>query len=429
MTSTRSAAGQADKPSPALILVGAAFVIAVFALWAIVMIGAPPQQRQGLALVPASFSDLDGWARDSLADAVPAWRRSCQRFLQKPDDELLNPANDLLGTAADWRPVCKALDDIKPHDHVAARAFFEEWFTPVAALAGRDPEGLFTGYYEPELNGSLVRTSVYDTPIRGLPDDLVQVDLGVFRDEMRGERIAGRVVQGRLQPYADREQIEKNGLGPAETVLAWVDSPVDAFFLHIQGSGRIRLPDDNVIRVGFAGQNGHPYTAIGRVLIEMGEMSREAVTMPAIRSWLAANPEQADDVMMQNASYIFFRRLRFDDPSLGPLGAEGVPLTPGRSLAVDARYYAYGMPVWLEVMAPRPGSEEDRPFRRLMVAQDTGGAIRGPVRGDVFWGFGERAGDVAGRMKHRGRIYLLLPRALAERNGLMRETRPASPAS
>ncbi len=272
-----------------------------------------------------------------------------------------------------------------------------------------------TGYFEPELKGSLVRDETYNTPIRALPEDLVQVDLGQFRDDLRGRRIAGEVKDGRLVPYADRADIQAGALGEKERVLAWVDSPIDAFFLHIQGSGRIRLPDETVLRVGYAGQNGHPYTAIGRVLIDEGEIPRQRISMQSIRAWLAAHPEDASRVMETNASYIFFRPIDVSDPALGPLGSQGVPLAPERSLAIDPRYHAFGMPIWVETKAPTSSSVDDPAvFRRLMIAQDTGGAIRGVVRGDLFFGHGEEAANRAGRMNSPGRFYVLLPRSFEE---------------
>ena len=202
-------------------------------------------------------------------------------------------------------------------------------------------------------------------------------------------------------PFHDRAAIDAGALDGDNLAVVWVDDPVDAFFLHIQGSGRIALADGSELRVGYAAQNGHAYTAVGLILIDDGEVTREAMSMQAIRTWLAANPDRARDLMNRNRSYVFFAVLDGD----GPLGSEGVALTPGRSLAVDRRFLPMSVPLWLDSTLPG-----EQPLRRLMIAQDTGGAIRGPVRGDVFWGYGEDAADIAGRMKSRGRYYLLLPR-------------------
>ncbi|MBU2089727.1 MAG: MltA domain-containing protein, partial [Alphaproteobacteria bacterium] len=258
---------------------------------------------------------------------------------------------------------------------------------------------------EAELSGSLTRTARHTVPLHRRPDDLVMVDLGQFRDELKGQRIAGRVIDGSLKPYESRQQIVGGALDSRRLEILWVDDPVDAFFLQIQGSGRVTLADGRVIRVGYAGQNGHPYVAIGRELIAKGELTRENVSMQSIRAWLAANPGRADEIMNSNPSYVFFREL----PGEGPVGAQGVALTPLRSLAVDRRFVPLGTPVWLDVDHPDSGAPR---LRQLVVAQDVGGAIRGPVRGDLFWGHGKDAADKAGRMKSTGFYYLLLPKAL-----------------
>ncbi len=235
------------------------------------------------------------------------------------------------------------------------------------------------------------------------------MDLGDFRENLRGERIAGRVVDGRLKPMEDRAAISSGALRGRNLELVWVDDPVDAFFLHIQGSGRVVMDDGSVKRVGFDGQNGHPYVAVGRELIARGAMAREQVSMQSIRAWLKANPGEAQALMNANPSYVFFRPLGGE----GPEGAQGVVLTPGRSLAVDRNFVPYGVPVWLDAEDPLDPAAR---VSRLMVAQDTGGAIRGPVRGDVFWGHGADAEERAGRMRSRGTYWLLLPRTVAPTN-------------
>lgn len=278
---------------------------------------------------------------------------------------------------------------------------------------------MFTGYYEPELRGSRTRGGRYTVPLYGRPADLVTVDLGQFRDELKGQRIVGRVRQGALRPYATRAEIEAGALhgikhedgGSLE--LVWVDDAVDAFFLQIQGSGRVVLEDGSVLRVGFAERNGHPYVAIGRELVAQGIMTREQVSMQSIREWLAANPDTAAELMNRNPSFVFFRTLPSStSPEDGPFGSEGVPLTPGRSLAVDRNFLPMGLPIWLEADDPINSGQR---LRRLLIAQDTGGAIRGPVRGDVFWGFGADAAERAGRMRSAGRYWILLPRDVAAR--------------
>jgi membrane-bound lytic murein transglycosylase A len=244
-------------------------------------------------------------------------------------------------------------------------------------------------------------------PLYGLPGDLVQIDLGQFAPDLKGRSIAGRVENGRLRPYPDRAAIEAGHLNGKGLEILWVDDAADAFFLQVQGSGRVALAEGGVARLGFAGHNGLGYVAIGRLLIDAGKIPREAMSMQAIRAWLAANPAEAATLMRRNPRYVFFREIAGD----GPLGAGGVALTPGRSLAVDRKFVPLGAPVWLDTVEP---GAEAKPLRRLVVAQDVGGAIQGPVRGDLFLGSGEAALEQAGRMRSPGGYYLLLPKAAAK---------------
>ncbi len=403
-------------------LAAALCVIAAAALWWFLP---RPEKPEGLVLKPVAFSDLPGWQDDRQLEALGAFVRSCARLDRLADDRSLGGGlaggRGSGGLAGDWRGVCRDARQLTDASDAAARGFFESKFQPFLALNQKSDtaEGLFTGYYEPLLNGDRRQSEMYPVPLLARPDDLVMVSLGAFRKDLGGRRIAGRVEGGRLVPYAAREDIESGALGTRSKVLAWVDNPVDAFFLQIQGSGRIRLADGGEMRVGYAAANGHPYTAIGRDLVRRGALTRENVSMQSIRAWLAANPAEARKVMNLNRSYVFFRELTGD----GPIGAQGVALTAGRSLAVDRRFVALGMPVWLSALAPATeAGKPDQPLRRLLVAQDTGGAIRGPVRGDVFWGHGPAAERVAGHMKHRGRYYLLLPTAAAARLAAEKET-------
>ena len=369
-----------------------------------------PEQEARLALEPASFDDLPGWREDPMAPALGAFRRSCQRMSALPDETALG-GSGFAGTVGDWRIACAAAERVPADNDAAVRSYFETWFQPLAARAdGGSEEGLFTGYYEPLLDGSREPSERYHVPLYGRPSDLVSVDLGLFREDLKGRRIAGRIEDGRLIPYADRKEIEKGALTDRDLELVWVDDPIDAFFLQIQGSGRVRLAEGGEIRVGYAAENGHPYYAIGRELVKRGELQKEEVSMQSIRRWLEEHPEEAPEVLSTNASYVFFQEIQGE----GPLGAEGVPLVPERSLAVDRKHWPLGVPLWLDTMAP--DAEEnapDRPLRRLVIAQDTGGAIRGPIRGDVFWGAGDEAAEIAGRMKHGGRMWVLVPRELA----------------
>jgi membrane-bound lytic murein transglycosylase A len=367
----------------------------------------PPEER--LVLERVSFEELPGWTSDSQEEALEPLRRSCAALDKRADDDPLDRSS-LGGSVRDWRAVCHAAETLFSLNTGSARAFFEEWFAPYEIRGGSDAEGLFTGYFEPELRGANVASADYSVPLHQPPDDLVVVDLGLFRPDLAGERIVGRMAGRSLEPYATRAEIDAGALKESGTPLVWVDDPIDAFFLHIQGSGRITFDDGGQRRISYAATNGHAYFPIGRKLIELGALSREEVSMPSIRDWLEANPAEADDVMRENRSYVFFRWLEDDKAALGPVGAQGVPLTPGRSLAVDRRFVPLSAPLWLETNAPDPDpTKADRPVQRLLIAQDTGGAIRGPVRGDVFWGTGDEAGSIAGRMKHQGRYWILLP--------------------
>ncbi|HEX3553008.1 MAG TPA: murein transglycosylase A [Thermoanaerobaculia bacterium] len=365
-----------------------------------------------LVLAPARFADLAGWREDALEEAVPVFLRSCGVIAGQPDDASLG-GGGIAGRAGDWKPVCAAAARLPAGDRAAARRFFETELRPWSVRNHRNPVGLFTGYYEPLLQGSRKRHGRFTVPLYARPPELVMVDLGRFRDTLKGQRIAGQVVKGSLLPFPDRHAIDAGALAGRKLEIAWVDDPVGAFFLQVQGSGRVRLEDGKELRVGYAAQNGRPYTAIGRELIARHALAAKDVSLQTIRAWLEAHPGQAREVMERNASYVFFQVFFQTSRGNGPLGAEGIPLTPGRSLAVDLSQHALGVPVWLVggAPSPRPG-EPDRRLRRLLVAQDTGGAIRGPVRGDVFWGFGPDAEAIAGRMKNRGKMWLLLPKAL-----------------
>ncbi len=353
-----------------------------------------------LVIKEARFSDLPNWNADNHGQVLEAFAKSCERMLKRsPESKFGNDVVQL--TYGDWRPACEALPNVTPQ---TAQQYFENYFSPYRATSGGvDSEGLFTGYYEASLNGSRTKVQPYVYPLYARPEDLVMVDLGQFREHLKGERIAGRVVGGNLKPYEDRAEIVAGDWPHNDKVLVWVDDPVASFFLHIQGSGVVAMNDGTDTRVGYAGQNGHPYYAIGRELIARGELTKEEVSLQSIRAWLQAHPDQADEIMNTNKSYVFFRELDTD----GPVGGEGLTLTPERSLAVDRTMVPYGTPLWVDIAPPVEG---EAPLQKLMVAQDTGGAIRGAVRGDVFWGYGDRAEHMAGMMKSKGRYWLLLPK-------------------
>lgn len=332
-----------------------------------------------------------------------AYSKTCARLSKKDEAALIDTQNPEFGRVGDWLAPCQAVQEGADPDEIIADYF--DVYAVRNSNSGKD-EGLFTGYYEASLKGSKTRTDKYNIPLHARPDDLVMVDLGAFRDTLKGQRIAGRVKDGRLRPYESRPEIlQSNNYTNPETVLVWVDSAVDAFFVQIQGSGLVELEDGTVMRIGYAGQNGHIYTAIGKVLIERGALAKEEVSLQTIRAWLEANPDSAEDVMSQNASYVYFRELDTE----GPVGGEGVPLTAESSLAIDHGLYPYGMPIWVDIEHP---TEQGRRIQKLMVGQDTGGAIKGPVRGDFFWGHGPRAEDLAGKMKSKGRMFIFIPKSV-----------------
>ncbi len=364
----------------------------------------PPE----LVLTEVAFSDLPNWGSDDFKGFSTAFLRSCNRISKKPANEQFGVLKQA-GTYGDWQIICSKFIDITDYDKVSLHTFFETYFTPYQISADNDLVGLFTGYYEASLSGSRIKNPPYIYPLHKRPDDLIMVQLGDFREHLKGERIAGRVINGRLRPYEARADIisgnwEHNNLNNNnDEALLWVDNAVDAFFVQIQGSGLVQMDDGEEMRIGYAGQNGHPYYAIGRELIKIGALTKENVSMQSIRAWLEDNKARADEIMNSNKSYVFFREITGD----GAIGAEGVALTANRSLAIDRTLISYGLPLWVDIENPIEGKDN---LRNLMIAQDTGGAIRGAVRGDVFWGHGQRAENMAGLMKSSGRYWALLPK-------------------
>ncbi|HEY3777352.1 MAG TPA: MltA domain-containing protein [Rhizomicrobium sp.] len=342
--------------------------------------------------------------------ALAAFRRSCTVLLHHPATQTMG-GTGYAGRVGDWRDVCADSLRVSP-GAAAARAWFESRFAVFGLHAGGGT-AFFTGYYEPEIRASRVPHGNFTTPIYGLPRDLVSVDLALFRNNFPAVRLEGRLVGNRLVPYAARAEIDAKGLNDAP-VLLYAADPISVFFLHIQGSGRALLDDGSMLRLAYAGQNGRPYTPIGRTLIEERALDRQHLSMQAIRDWLQRNPARAREIMESDQSFVFFRELPIGDPALGSPGSEGVPLTPEASLAVDSSIHPFAVPMFIATTAPGPNlSEPDRRFARLLIAQDTGGAIKGPLRADIFWGFGADAESVAGRMKSQGTFFVLLPKSLA----------------
>jgi membrane-bound lytic murein transglycosylase A len=356
----------------------------------------PPKPAPETARYEArAFADLPGWREAQLEPSLRAFLAGCGRL-----------------TAA--RKPCDLGKAVPVGDEAAARRFFESEFVPYAVISSETGDsGMITGYYEPIIDGSRTPSELHRHPIFGVPDDLVVVDLGAVSPETRPLRLRGRLEGRRLVPYWSRNEIDARGAAFAAPVIAWSADPVELFFLQIQGSGQVRLESGGVIRVGYADQNGHPYRSLGRHLIDRGELVLEQASMQGIKAWAAANPAKLREALGQNPSYVFFRELPAID---GPIGALSVPLHAERSLAVDRRFVPLGAPVYLATTFPL----SEAPLERLMAAHDTGGAIRGVVRGDFFWGTGPEAGAQAGRMRQQGRLWLLWP---------IGEPLPAGPAA
>jgi membrane-bound lytic murein transglycosylase A len=356
--------------------------------------GVTPELPKAKTLEAVSWSEVAGWSEDDPRAAWQAFLRSCTKLRSQPA----------------WSEICERAEQLPAGASV--REFFESGFVPYrVAMADGSVQGLATGYYEPLLRGSRRKEGPYRYPLYTAPEDLLIVDLADINPELKHLRLRGRLEGRRVVPYYPRAEIERGLPALAGKELLWVDDAVDLFFLQIQGSGRVRLPTGELVRVGYADQNGQPYKSIGRYLVAQGELKLEQASMQGIKAWGAANPEKLDALLNQNPSYVFFRELPRsgaspDAADAGPVGALGVPLTPERSIAVDARHIPLGAPVFLATT--RPGSEPS--LARLVMAQDTGGAIRGAVRADYFWGFGEAAGALAGRMRQIARMWVLLPR-------------------
>jgi membrane-bound lytic murein transglycosylase A len=342
-------------------------------------------------LAPATFGDLPGWGADDQREAWDAFRASCRslRFREH------------------WASVCARAEGVSGESRAGIRSYFETNFIP-HRLVNPDggTQGLITGYYEPRLRGSRVRHAPYVHPLYAAPSDLLIIDLSAVAPETKHLRLRGRLDGRRVVPYYTRAEIE-GGVAPVGgQEIVYVDDAIEAFFLQIQGSGRVRLATGEELRIGYADQNGHPYQSIGRYLVEKGELRLGEASMQGIQAWARAHPARVVELLNQNPSYVFFRELPPSDG--GPIGALGVALTAERSIAVDPRYVPLGAPVFLSTTRPNSNA----PLARLMIAQDTGGAIRGPVRADFFWGTGENAGLLAGRMRQQGEMWALLPREM-----------------
>lgn len=354
---------------------------------------ATPAPTPAPTFSPSKWEMLPDWQSLNLSISHQAFLQSCR----------------VLKSRTDWSEVCGLAETFNANDNHALREFYEEWFSPYQVFNPDGTEqGIITGYYEPVLKGSRTKTSRFRYPIYAVPNDLLVIDLGITYPQLKDLRLRGRVQGNRVLPYYSRDDIEADGGAGVAALkgreLFWVEHPVEVFFLHIQGSGRIDLPDGTQAKVGYAEQNGHPYMSIGKKLVDMGELKLEEASMQSIKLWGERNPEKLGALLGHNPSYVFFREL--PDSFATPPGSLGVPLTNEYSLAIDPRIIPLGAPVFLSTTYPN----DSAPLNRLMLAQDTGGAIRGAVRADFFWGAGHLAGTQAGKMKQQGRLWVLFPK-------------------
>lgn len=350
-----------------------------------------PRTEINSALRPVTFAVLPGWKSDDQREALPAFLASCAVLIRRPD----------------WKGACAAGANVDVSDDDAARKFFENYFVPYrVANPDGSLSGTVTGYYEPLLQGARKRGGRYQTPLHGAPDDILTIELASVFPELKGQRVRGRLVGNKVVAYPSRAELNKSNALAGKEIL-WVDDAIDAFFLQVQGSGRVQLDDGKeIVRLAYADQNGQPYKSIGRYLIDKGELTLDQASAQGIKAWVRANPKRQQELLNANPSYVFFREEKVTDPNVGPKGALGVPLTPQRSIAVDPQYIPLGAPVFLSTTQPNSNVA----LQRLVLAQDTGSAIKNAVRADYFWGFGAEAGEQAGRMKQRGAMWVLLPK-------------------
>ena len=357
---------------------------------------APGTPAEPARYTRASFNDLPGWQQDDPRPGWQAWLVSCRTLAKR----------------ADWKSACQAAQRVDGQNPQAIRDYFAQRFTVWQLSSGSAATGLITGYYEPMLTGSRQRTAQSTVPLYAPPRDLVSRPPELQTVSSTGPLQRSRRDGSRLVPYYTAADIAA-GKGPSPTeALVWVNDPIEAIFLQIQGSGRVQLADGSFVRLGFADHNGYPYQSIGRYLIQKGELKSHQASMQGIQDWARRNPERLPELYAANPRYVFFRPL--PDTGEGPIGAMGLPLTGEASLAIDPRYIPLGTPVWLATTRPNSSA----PLNRLMAAQDTGTAIKGAVRADFFWGFGREAGETAGRMKQSGRLWVLLPNEVRPPTGM-----------
>ncbi len=359
-----------------------------------------------------TFEQLPGWQTGDFKKSFQTFQISCRIFTkQNPEHKAGTKKIDL--QIKDWLPACHQALKINPATDLEAKSFFEKWFVPVEFNVNNQPvQGMFTGYYMPVLKGSHTETPEFNIPIYQMPSNLVTVHLGHFLPQYKNTKLVGRVDKARVMPFYTREEINKGAIKDTAEVLAWIHSPVDRVILEIQGSGVIEFNDGKKMYIGYDGQTGLTYTSIASVLIKKRILTKDNASMHNIKKYLEAHPQQMVEVLNQNKSFVFFQKL----PNNAAYGSQNVPLTPGFTLAVDRKWIPMGMPLWLSTVQPdHINLNHSIPMNRLMIAQDVGGAIRGKVRGDVFWGEGDEATHIASHMKNKGHYWLLIPNQVLPR--------------
>jgi membrane-bound lytic murein transglycosylase A len=356
--------------------------------------------------VKQDFGDLPAWQEDNHKEAFLAFKVSCQKILKKQPDALLLKSLPVSGKIQAWQKICLIAKNSQEINDQKAKAFFEKWFQPYLISNNFSSAVLFTGYYLPLIKGSFTPNSLYKVPIHGLPRDLLKLEIALFGREYRSQKsLIGRLEGKKIIPYYTRKEIMEGAINKTSKILLWSDSLVDLFFAQIQGSAIVELPNKKRLLIGYAGGNGRPYTPIGKVLISSKELPKKGASMQAIRQWLATHPNKVSELLNQDLSYVFFSIL----PTNAAIGAEGVPLTPERSLAVDTRYIPLGAPIWVKTSIHVPERQANKAFEHLVIAQDIGGAIKG-MHGDIYWGPGDRSAYIAGELKNNGKWWILLPR-------------------
>ena len=370
-----------------------------------------PPEIEGSQYYPVKWGDIAGWAEDDHLAAYKTFRASCKPILAR-EATLQSNAADSKALGNSLREPCRAALSAGAVDEARARAFFERHFLALRISRLGEEEGFVTGYYEPVIDGSRVRTDVYNVPVYRRPSNLF---VRGYRQDAASLPNKGdvfrKIGRRKLVPYYDRGQIEDGAIAGRGLELCWLKSQTDLLFTQIQGSARVRLEDGSVMRINYDAHNGYPYTPVGRLLIDRGIIPREQMSMQRIREWMEQNPDGANELRRQNRSYTFFHEVHLSEKD-EPLGAQGVSLTPGRSIAVDKNLHVYGTPFFIEGELPIETETSKTPFRRLMVAQDTGSAIVGPARADLYLGAGPDAGRIAGRIKNAARFVMLMPRSL-----------------